>query len=91
MTSGEGGIGRQLLSVPIPGAADQELAGPTALTSNNTSPPSHYSAAFSPQAGFYLLSYEGPGIPWQKLININNQSTPYSRNSLIVLTNLFLR
>lgn len=75
LIAGEDGIGRQLLSVPIPAtAADQELVGPTALTLDDTAPPSHYSAAFSPQAGFYLLSYEGPGIPWQKLININDPS-----------------
>lgn len=29
----------------------------------------YYAASFSAGAGFALLSYKGPGIPWQKVIN----------------------
>jgi dipeptidyl aminopeptidase B len=28
----------------------------------------YYEASFSPQAGFYLLSYEGPGVPYQRVL-----------------------
>lgn len=45
---------------------------PTALT--DTSVASYYSASFSPGAGFYLLSYEGPNVPFQKLIEVGNKS-----------------
>lgn len=33
-----------------------------------------YSASFSPQAGFYLLGYSGPTIPWQKVVAVENSS-----------------
>ena len=70
-------MGRMLLSVPIPiGAAGKELVGPTVLAWDDMPIPSHYSASFSPQAGFYLLSYEGPNIPWQRLIKVDDQSAP---------------
>ena len=32
-----------------------------------------YSADFSPEAGFYLLSYEGPKIPWQRVVKTNDK------------------
>ncbi|KAK4985561.1 hypothetical protein LTR50_005897 [Elasticomyces elasticus] len=37
----------------------------------------YYDASFSKGAGFALLSYQGPGIPWQKVINTpgNSQHT----------------
>ena len=75
MVPGQYGIGRSLLSIPIPvGAAQQELVDPTVLAWDDASIPSHYSASFSPQAGFYLLSYEGPNVPWQRLIKVDDQS-----------------
>ncbi|OAA67129.1 pheromone maturation dipeptidyl aminopeptidase [Niveomyces insectorum RCEF 264] len=37
----------------------------------NTSAPGFYTASFSAGAGFVLLEYRGPGVPWQKV-----QSTP---------------
>lgn len=34
--------------------------------------PSYHSASFSPQAGYYQLSYDGPLVPWQRVVNIGN-------------------
>jgi dipeptidyl aminopeptidase B len=34
----------------------------------DASVPSFYTASFSPRAGFYLLSYDGPGVPWQRIV-----------------------
>ncbi|KAF8515924.1 dipeptidyl aminopeptidase [Gautieria morchelliformis] len=82
LAAGEDGIGRKLLSVPIPvDSADHQLVSPTALSWDDIPTPSHYDASFSPQAGFYLLSYEGPNIPWQRLIKVDDSNYSY------VLTN----
>jgi dipeptidyl aminopeptidase len=35
----------------------------------NTTEVSYYEASFSDGAGYALLKYQGPGIPWQKLIS----------------------
>ena len=37
--------------------------------------PSHYATSFSPGAGFYLLSYEGPNIPWQRVVKTDDEGT----------------
>ena len=44
---------------------------PNALT--DSSQVSYYSASFSPQSGFYVLSYEGPNIPYQQVIEVENK------------------
>ena len=74
-------IERQLYSVAIPSSAedenekekDQDKVEPTALT--DASKPSFYTVSFSPQAGFYILSYQGPGIPWQRVVQVDNPGT----------------
>jgi dipeptidyl aminopeptidase len=33
-----------------------------------------YSAAFSPGAGFYVLSYKGPNVPWQRVVKTDDPS-----------------
>lgn len=68
-------IERQLYSVPIPSLStedekDQEKVEPTSMT--DASKPSFYAVSFSPQAGFYILSYQGPGIPWQRVMQVDN-------------------
>ncbi|EGO22671.1 hypothetical protein SERLADRAFT_350525 [Serpula lacrymans var. lacrymans S7.9] len=63
-------IERHIYSVSL--ALDSSFipAEPTPLT--DTSSPSSYSASFSPEAGFYLLSYQGPNVPWQRVIQVDN-------------------
>jgi hypothetical protein len=65
-------IERNIYSVPIPvdHSASFKAVEPTALT--DPSVPSFYAADFSSRAGFYLLSYRGPDVPWQKVIMVNN-------------------
>ncbi|KAI0315043.1 dipeptidyl aminopeptidase [Amylostereum chailletii] len=73
---------RHIYSISLPARLDDKeetLAELTALT--DTSTPAKYSASFSPKAGFHLLSYDGPNIPWQKVINSNDSDWGY------VLTN----
>jgi len=63
---------RHIFSVPIPTISSEELVEPKALT--DVTKPSYYSAKFSPQAGFYVLSYKGPNTPWHKIIQTDNSS-----------------
>ncbi|GAA5973880.1 hypothetical protein JCM21900_004734 [Sporobolomyces salmonicolor] len=83
-------IERHLYSVPLPSherlaelAAAQAsgttgLPPPIALT--NTNARGYYSASFSPFAGVYQLNYEGPSMPWQKLIKVDD---PNYSNTLV--------
>lgn len=66
-------IERNIYSVRVPTEANSAaVERPDAIT--DTSVPSYYSASFSPNAAFYLLSYEGPGVPYQKLIKVGDES-----------------
>jgi dipeptidyl aminopeptidase len=60
---------RHIYSVPLPDldklATDAAATPPAPLT--DVSQPGYFSADFSPNAGFYLLSYDGPAIPWQRV------------------------
>ncbi len=42
-----------------------------------TPEPSYFSTDFSPEGGFYLLSYHGPDIPWQRVVQAGNSSFDY--------------
>ena len=48
---------------------------PTALT--DTSSPAYYDAGFSPEGGFYVLSYRGPHVPWQRIIHVGDDDFDY--------------
>jgi dipeptidyl aminopeptidase B len=71
-------VGRNIFSLPLPLDSNLKFidAAPipklTALT--DMSSLGKYEADFSPQAGFYLLSYDGPNIPWQRVIKANDTS-----------------
>jgi hypothetical protein len=67
-------IERHIYSVPIPLSinSSEARAEPTALT--DRSEPSFFTASFSPQAGFYLQSYQGPNVPWQRIVRVNDSS-----------------
>lgn len=66
---------RHLYSAALPmGFAPVPLppADPTPLTDITVS--AWYNVNFSPQAGYYVLGYEGPNVPWQKVVSIQNTS-----------------
>jgi len=65
-------IGRHLYSVPLPTDISSTAVDPTLLT--DTSTPSYYSSDFSPGAGFYVLNYRGPNVPWQKIVQAGNST-----------------
>jgi dipeptidyl aminopeptidase len=68
-------IERHLYSVPIPTISASGPVEPTVLT--DTSESAYFNADFSPEAGFYLLSYEGPDTPWQRVVEVNNTAFDY--------------
>ncbi|KIY32640.1 dipeptidyl aminopeptidase [Cryptococcus gattii E566] len=64
-------IDRHIYSIPLSFSPndnnDQEGGGGmTALT--DTTVPGYFQASFSPKAGYYVLGYKGPEVPWQRLI-----------------------
>ncbi|KZT68663.1 dipeptidyl aminopeptidase [Daedalea quercina L-15889] len=61
-----GSLQRHIYSVPLPAISSSDTVKPTALT--DISNPAVYEANFSPEGGFYLLTYKGPQAPWQKVI-----------------------
>ena len=63
---------RHIYSVPLPKNGETTRAEPTALT--DTSSAGFYEASFSPEGGFYLLSYRGPHAPWQRVIHVGDDS-----------------
>ncbi|TFK73733.1 dipeptidyl aminopeptidase [Pluteus cervinus] len=72
------GMDRHIYSISLPvnlldPVKPQE---PTSLT--DRSKLSAYSSSFSPQAGFYVLSYNGPNVPWQKVIKAGDSAFDYS-------------
>lgn len=53
-----------------------KLDGTNLKALTDTSEIAYYEISFSKAAGYALLSYKGPGIPWQKVINTpSNQKT----------------
>ncbi|KAH9930262.1 dipeptidyl aminopeptidase [Fomitopsis serialis] len=62
---------RHIYSVPLPAISSSDTVKPTALT--DVSSPAVYDASFSPEGGFYLLTYKGPSPPWQKVIKTGKQ------------------
>ncbi|OAX83827.1 hypothetical protein ACJ72_01806 [Emergomyces africanus] len=56
--------------------AGNEPWSATSIPVTNVTESSYYSVSFSSGAGYALLNYEGPNVPWQKVI-----STPANENS----------
>lgn len=63
-------IDRHVYSVKLPSGDEiqQKTFSPELVALTDTSQPGYYEAEFSPQAGYYTLSYRGPLVPWQRLM-----------------------
>ncbi|KAE8542158.1 hypothetical protein D1P53_001641 [Cryptococcus gattii VGV] len=66
-------IDRHIYSIPLSFSPNDNNdnnegggGGMTALT--DTTVPGYFQASFSPKAGYYVLGYKGPEVPWQRLI-----------------------
>lgn len=45
----------------------------------NTSKPGYYDISFSDRAGYALISYNGPAVPWQAVINTQGDEVKYEQ------------
>jgi dipeptidyl aminopeptidase len=52
-----------------------QLDGTNFQPLSDTSKPGYYTVSFSDGAGYALLSYEGPSVPWQTIINTEGDET----------------
>jgi dipeptidyl aminopeptidase len=73
---------RHLYSVKLPTKAEldqleeenvADLQGVSPVTPITTGV-GYYDVSFSSMGGFYLLSYNGPSTPWQKLVKVEDPS-----------------
>ena len=60
-------------SIPSADAIEEYQVAPDALT--NIGAPGYFDVSFSPNGGHYLLSYRGPDIPYQRLIEVREDGT----------------
>lgn len=69
ISTAKSSIERHIYSVKLDGSSMSPVT--------DVSSTAYYSASFSKNGGYALLSYQGPGIPWQKVINTpsNSQNT----------------
>jgi dipeptidyl aminopeptidase len=89
-------IDRNIFSIPLPLDSNLKFTdasptpAPTPLALTDTSTLARYSASFSPKAGFYLLSYDGPNVPWQRVIKTNDTSAcrPEREDSILTKRDL---
>ncbi|KAF8677639.1 Dipeptidyl aminopeptidase [Rhizoctonia solani] len=84
-------IARGVYSVSLPSAKVlnsrapvPKPAEPVALTDDSTL--AWYSASFSPQGGYYVLNYDGPAVPWQKVIGVETKGQTQEESVNYVLT-----
>ncbi|KAB8229247.1 putative dipeptidyl-aminopeptidase B [Aspergillus alliaceus] len=56
-----------------------QLDGSNFLPLTDTSKPSFYSVSFSSGAGYALLSYDGPSVPWQAIINTEGDGITFEK------------
>ena len=65
---------RHLYSIPLPTTEEEVEAAskiePKSLTDVKSA--GYYDASFSPQGGFYLLTYGGPNAPWQNILKTSD-------------------
>ena len=63
-------IDRHLYTALLPASnvAAEYTQNAVALTDNTQ--PGYYEVSFSPGANYYVLSYKGPDVPWERLLEI---------------------
>lgn len=79
MGASKSGIDRHVYSIPLPTVTGPPVIEaplpkdePVALTDDSKA--GYNSAIFSPQSGFYLLTYQGPSTPYQEVVSVANSS-----------------
>ena len=81
---------RHLYSIPLPTTEDEVEAAskiePKSLMDVKSA--GYYDASFSPQGGFYLLTYGGPNTPWQNILKTSDSRSwtfPFGLCNLLTL------
>lgn len=64
-------IDRNIYSASIPDLTLPAATPPPPKSLTDVSQASYYSASFSPLSGFYVLSYQGPAVPWQRVVQVD--------------------
>ncbi|KAJ1554558.1 diacylglycerol pyrophosphate phosphatase, partial [Nowakowskiella sp. JEL0078] len=83
MSTEEGSTQRHLYSVQLDGSEKNKLTPPKGFVPRLPFPPFNssasdvnnqnigfYAASFSPMSHYYILKYQGPGVPWSKIYRI---------------------
>ncbi|WWD21310.1 hypothetical protein CI109_105794 [Kwoniella shandongensis] len=67
-------IDRHLYAATLPSTVEAEYEQQlTSITATDKSPPGYYETSFSPGANYYVLSYKGPEVPWQRLVSVTEE------------------
>ncbi|KAL1407636.1 Dipeptidyl peptidase 4 [Vanrija albida] len=69
-TAANPSIDRHVHSVNLPTTTSLVAYEATSVALTDTSAPGYYDVSFSPKAGYYSLTYRGPNVPWQRVIQI---------------------
>ncbi|CDZ97247.1 dipeptidyl aminopeptidase [Phaffia rhodozyma] len=63
-------------TLPLTVSSDDTFNSVISALTDSTRP-SYHTVSFSPKAGFYVLSYEGPDVPWQKIRQTSGEELDY--------------
>lgn len=67
-------IERNIFSVELPSSLNSiDDFKPEIIALTDISQHNYYNADFSPEAGFYMLSYKGPNVPWQSIFKTGDE------------------
>lgn len=70
-------------SLPVAGEVETLAAFQSILTPlDDVSRPGYFSARFSPEAGYYVEAYDGPGVPRQRIVKLDDEEGGASATSL---------
>lgn len=81
-TAAQPSIERHIFSAALPDLQNDLSTFTSAVRPlTDTSRPGYFSSSFSPEAGFYVLGYDGPAVPYSKIVKTDDagQSFPPRR------------
>ena len=69
-------IDRHVYSAALPTMPSVETFAEQLTALTDVKQPGYFDVSFSPSAGYYLLSYRGPDVPYQRLIEAKEDGEP---------------
>ena len=66
-------IDRHIYSAALPKMPSVETFAEELTALTDAQQPGYFDVSFSPGAGYYLLSYRGPDVPYQRLIEAKEE------------------